>query len=158
MNRCPRLDRSFPYKMPGWSVDIRDGQYRASRMSGDEQDFRRGKEGWFGWEGQPPGPSVTVTRLTQVGVIVQLGNDRRMTLLDPDGLRTRKASQVWGVSLRLKRTAAIVQCRIVLQLWWIKVGWEPSGSFGVLCESTPTANAASRRQRVGTTCDTRQGE
>ena len=43
------------------------GQYRASRMRGDEQDLRRGKEGWFGREGQPPGPSVTVTRLTQVG-------------------------------------------------------------------------------------------
>ena len=28
VNRCPRLDRSFPYKTPGWSVDVRDGQYR----------------------------------------------------------------------------------------------------------------------------------
>ena len=40
MNRCTRLDRSFPYKMPGWSVDVRDGQYRASRIRGDEQDLR----------------------------------------------------------------------------------------------------------------------
>ena len=70
MNRCPRLDRLFPYEMPGWSVDVWDGQYRASRMRGDEQDLRQGKEGWFGQEGQPPGPSVTVTRLTQVGVII----------------------------------------------------------------------------------------
>ena len=37
-------------------MNVRDGQYRASQMSGDEQDFWRGKEGWFGWEGQPPGP------------------------------------------------------------------------------------------------------
>ena len=64
--------------MPGWSVDARDGQYRASRIRGDEQDLRQGKEGWLGREGQPPGPSVTVTRLTQGGgggVIIRLGND-----------------------------------------------------------------------------------
>ena len=47
VNRCPRLDRSFPYKTPGWSVDVRNGQYRASRMSGEEHDLRRGKEEWF---------------------------------------------------------------------------------------------------------------
>ena len=28
VNRCPRLDRSFPYKTPGWSVDMRNGEYR----------------------------------------------------------------------------------------------------------------------------------
>ena len=121
VNRCPRLDRSFPYKIPGWSVDVRDGQYRASRIRGDEQDLRRGKEGWFRQEGQPPGPSVTTTHLTQVGVIIRHGNDRRMTLMDPDGPRTRMASPAWGVSLRLKRIAAIVQCRTVLRLWWIEI-------------------------------------
>ena len=114
VNRCPRFDRSFPYKTPGGLVDMRDGQYRTLRMSGDEQDFRRGKEGWFGREGQPPGPSVTVTRLAQVGVIVRLGNNQEMTLMDPDGPRTHKASQAWGVSLRLKKTTTIVQCHIVL--------------------------------------------
>ena len=67
VNRWSQLDRSFPYKMPGWLVDVRDGQYRASRMRRDDQDLRQGKEGWFGWEGQPPGPSITVTHLTQVG-------------------------------------------------------------------------------------------
>ena len=127
--RCPQLDISFPYKMPGWSVDVRDGQYRASRMRGDEQDLRRGKEGWFGREGQPPGLSVTVTRLTQTGVIIRLGNDRKMTLMDPDGPRTRMASQAWGVSLRLKRIAAIVRRRIMLHLWWIQIQtWTRSGA------------------------------
>ena len=120
MNRCPRLDRSFPYKTPGWSVDMRNGQYRASRMTGEEDDLWRGKEGWFGREGQPPGPSVTVTRLTQVGVIVRLGNDRMMTLMEPDGPRTCRASQSWGALLRRKRTAAIVQYRVV-QRWWIRI-------------------------------------
>ena len=65
VNRCSQLDISFPYKMPGWSVNVRNGQYRASRMRGDGQDRRPGKEGWFGQEGQPPGPSMTVTHLTQ---------------------------------------------------------------------------------------------
>ena len=59
--------RYFPFKTLGWSVDIRDGQYRASRIRGDEQDLRWGKEGWFGREGQPLGPSVKITHLTQVG-------------------------------------------------------------------------------------------
>ena len=64
VNRCPQLDRSLSYKMPGWSVDVRDGQFRVSRMRGDEQDLRWGKEGWFGREGQPPGLLVIVRRLT----------------------------------------------------------------------------------------------
>ena len=107
VNRCPRLDRSFTYKTPGWSVDMRNGQYRASRMTGEEHDLRRGKEGWFGREGQPPGPSVTITRLTQVGVIVPLGNDRKMTHMDPDGPRTCRASQFWAEKDRRDRAAVV---------------------------------------------------
>ena len=45
VNRCSRLDRSVPYKMPGWSVYLWNGQYRASRTRGDEQDLWQGKEG-----------------------------------------------------------------------------------------------------------------
>ena len=105
---------------------------------------------------------MTVTRLTQVGVIIRHGNNRKITLMDPDGPRTRMASPAWGVSLRLKGIAAIVQCRIVLRLWRIKIQtWTLSGArrvmgairlLWVLCENTPTpANAAGRKQRVGTT-------
>ena len=124
----------------------------------------RGK-GWFGREGQPPGPSVTITHLTQVGVVVRLGNDRKKTLMDPDGPRMCRASQFWGALLRRKRTAAIVQYRSV-QRWWIKMqnwtlsvvqrGVEPSGSFGALDKSTQTANAAGRERRVDTTDDVDQ--
>ena len=39
-----------------------------------------------------------------------------------------------------------------------RVGWEPSGFFGAQCKSTPTANAAGRKQRVGATGDARQGK
>ena len=159
VNRCPRLNRSFPYIRPGWSVDMRDGEYRASRLTEDVHDLTRGKEGWFGREGQPPRPSVTVARLTQVGVIVCLGNDRKMTLMDPDGPRTCRASQFWGALLRQYR---------VVQWWWIRIqkwtlsvaqrGWEPSGSFGALDKSTPTANAAGRERWVGTTDDASRKE
>ena len=31
VNRCLRMDVSFLYLLPGWSVDVRNGQYRASR-------------------------------------------------------------------------------------------------------------------------------
>ena len=27
VNRCSRMDVSFPYLLPGWSVDVRNGQY-----------------------------------------------------------------------------------------------------------------------------------
>ena len=53
VNRCTRLDRSFPFKMPGWSVDVQDGQYRASRICGDEQDLRWGKGGMVRAGGSP---------------------------------------------------------------------------------------------------------
>ena len=120
--RCTRLDRSFPYITPGWSVNLRDGEYRVSKLTGEVHIPTRGKEGciWFGREGQPPGPPVTITRLTQVGVVVRLGNDRKMTLMDPDGPRISRASQFWGALLRRKRTAAIVQYRSV-QRWWIRM-------------------------------------
>ena len=121
VNRCPQLDRSFPCKMPGWSVDIRNEQYRTSRMRGDEQDLRRGKKGWFWREGQPPGPSITETYLTQAGVITRLGNDRRMTLMDP--------KRTWFPSLRLKKIVAILRSRIVRQSWLNRMRtWTRSGA------------------------------
>ena len=115
VNRCSQLDIYFLYKMPGWSVNVRNGQYCASRMRGDGQDRRREKEGWFRREGQPPGPSMTVTHLTQLGggVIIRLGNDRWMTLIDPDGPQMPMVSQHWGASLRLEKND-----EIVAQLWW----------------------------------------
>ena len=85
VNRCTQLDRSFPYLMPGWSVELRDGEYRASKRKVDRHDSTQGKEGWFGREGQPPGPSGTITRLTQVGAVVWFGIDRKMTIMDPVG-------------------------------------------------------------------------
>ena len=46
MNRCTRLDRSFPYITPGLSANLRDGEYRASKLTGEAHIPTRGKEGW----------------------------------------------------------------------------------------------------------------
>ena len=34
VNRCSQVDTSFPFIRQGWSVDVRNGQYRAIRTSG----------------------------------------------------------------------------------------------------------------------------
>ena len=31
VNRCSQVDTSFPFLPPGWSMDVRNGQYRATR-------------------------------------------------------------------------------------------------------------------------------
>ena len=118
VNRCSRLDITFPYVLPGWTVDVRNGQYRASRMRGNGQNLRRGKEGWFGREGQPPGPLMIVTHLTQVGVIIRLRDNRRMAPIYPDGLRMPRVSHHWGASLRRKKNGVIVRFWMVSIEWW----------------------------------------
>ena len=45
VNRCTRLDRSFPYIAPGWLVNLRDGEYRASRLTEGVHNSTRGKRG-----------------------------------------------------------------------------------------------------------------
>ena len=34
VNRCTRLNRSFPYITPGWLANLWDGEYRASKLTG----------------------------------------------------------------------------------------------------------------------------
>ena len=58
VNRCSRVDTSFPFLPLGWSVDIRDGQYRAVWPGGSMAPSPPGNEGWSGREGQPPRSSV----------------------------------------------------------------------------------------------------
>ena len=150
--------------MPGWLVNVRNGQYRASRMRGDGQDLRRGKEGWFGREGQSPGPSMTVTHLTQVGVIIRLGNDRRMTLIDPDGNPNAHSFPALGSltpAEKNRRDRAIPDRDFEFELGpdlACGVGWEPSGSFGPQCKRAPTGNAAGRNQRASVTGGSSEGE
>ena len=67
VNRCSQMDASFPFLSPGWSVDVRNGQYRASRTRRDGRNYTPGKEGWSGREGQSPGSSEIVAQLTPGG-------------------------------------------------------------------------------------------
>ena len=67
VNRCSRMDVSFPFLLPGWSVDVWNGHYRASRIRGDGRNSAPGKGGWFGRKSQPPEPSMIVLHLTRGG-------------------------------------------------------------------------------------------
>ena len=48
VNRCTQLNRSFPYLTPGWSVGLRDGEYRVSKPRVDGRDSTRGGGGGRG--------------------------------------------------------------------------------------------------------------
>ena len=87
VNRCLQVDTFFPFLSPGWSVDVRDGQYRAVRTGGTGRWSAPGNEGWSGWEGQPPGSLGTKVRLTPVGEMVDQGE------------ACRHGSCRWGVGL-----------------------------------------------------------
>ena len=66
INRCPQVNADFPFLPPGWSMNMDNGQYRATRMNqtlaeepGNEQRSER--------EGQPLGPPEIKAPLTQAG-------------------------------------------------------------------------------------------
>ena len=67
VNRCSQMDTSFPFLPPGWSADVRNGQYRVSQTDVTGLRSTPGNEGWSGREGQPPGPSGIEVRLTPAG-------------------------------------------------------------------------------------------
>ena len=102
------------------------------------------------------------THLTQVGVIIRLGDDRRMILIDPDGLRANMVSQPWGASIRPRRNDVIPGSDSVVVERNSAVDsimrserdgglWAPLGSFGAQYRRCPMRNAAGRDQRAGTT-------
>ena len=75
VNRCSQVDTSFPFLSQGWSVDVRNGQYRAIRTGGTGKWSTPGNEGWSGREGQPPGSSGTKVQLTPAGELVDRRDD-----------------------------------------------------------------------------------
>ena len=78
VTRCSRMDVSFHFLLPGWSVDMRNGRYRVSRIRGDGRNYTPGKVGWSRREGQPPGSSEAVVQLTPGGGRVMGGRPRRV--------------------------------------------------------------------------------
>ena len=92
VNGCSHVNTSFPFLSQGWSVDVRDDQYRAIWKSWSPP----GNEGWSGREGQPPGSSGTKVRLTPAGEsavrgeVSRHGSCRWGVGLEPVELRARK--------------------------------------------------------------------
>ena len=59
------MNTAFPFLPSGWSVNMNNGQYRATQIG---KNIFSGNEEWSGREGQPPGPSEIKAPLTLVGV------------------------------------------------------------------------------------------
>ena len=66
INRCPQVNADFPFLPAGWSVNMDNGQYRATRMNKTLAEVP-GNDQWSEREGQPLGPPEIKAPLTQVG-------------------------------------------------------------------------------------------
>ena len=73
INRCPQVNADFPFLPAGWSVNMDNGQYRATRMYRTLAEVP-GNEQWSEREGQPLGPPEIKAPLTQVGVSAEISN------------------------------------------------------------------------------------
>ena len=96
VNRCSRVDTSIPFLPQGWSVEVRDDQYREVWPGGARVWSLPGNEGWSRREVQPPGLSGTRERLTParesvfLGEIGRCGSYRWDMRMAPVGFRARK--------------------------------------------------------------------
>ena len=70
INRCSRVNTAFPFLPSGWSVNMNNGQYRATQIGKITSTGFAGNKEWSGREGQPPGPSEIKAPLTLVGGFV----------------------------------------------------------------------------------------
>ena len=73
INRCPQVNADFPFLPAGWSVNMDNGQYRATQMNKTLAEVP-GNEQWSEREGQPLGPPEIKAPLTQVGVSAEISN------------------------------------------------------------------------------------
>ena len=132
VNRCSQIDTSFPFLPPGWSVDVRNGQYRASRTDVTRLKSTPGNEGWSGREGQPSGIEV---RLTPAG---ELGGSRRR---QPAWLLPVGRERHWGAAPQRIADGMNNSCWTVLKECW-EVGTQWCRSLlwrwaEVLCQWLP---------------------
>ena len=103
VNRCSLMNTFFPFLPPGWSVDVRNGQYRATRTERTGLGSPPGNEGWSGREGQPPGSLGIKVRLTLVGEwgdVHPLGRCRWGAGWDLTGPQTPRLFRHWEDSPR----------------------------------------------------------
>ena len=100
INRCSRMNAACPFLPSGWSVNMNNGQYRATRIGKTSMDFP-GNEEWSGREGQPPGPSEIKAPLTLVEGSVRPSNGtpsggcRRDVTRAATGRQIVRNSQPW---------------------------------------------------------------
>ena len=73
MNRCSQVNADFPFLLAGWSINMDNGQYRATRMNRTLAEVPENEQ-WSEWEGQPLGPLKIKAPLTRVGVSAEIGN------------------------------------------------------------------------------------
>ena len=73
INRCPQVNADFPFLPAGWSVNMDNGQYRATRMNRTLAEVP-GNEQWSEREGQPLGLPEIKAPLTQMGVSAEISN------------------------------------------------------------------------------------
>ena len=70
INRCSRINTAFSFLPSGWSVNMNNGQYRATQIGKTTSTVFSGNEEWSGRETQPPEPSEIKAPLTLVGGFV----------------------------------------------------------------------------------------
>ena len=61
------MNTAFPFLPSGWSVNMNNGQYRATRIGKTTSTVCTGNEEWSGRESQPPEPSEIKAPLTLHG-------------------------------------------------------------------------------------------
>ena len=136
VNRCSRVDTSFPYLPQGWSVDVRDGQYRAVLPGGARALSPPGNEGWSGWEGQPPdhrGPgNGGGSMLPRLAGANRHGSCWWGMSMAPVGLQACKFFHHWGAIPQEYADGITEGCRSWLSRCWdggirlcrtLRLGW-----------------------------------
>ena len=73
INRCPQVNADFPFLPMGWSMNMDNGQYRATRMN-QKLVEEPGNEQRSEQEDQPLGPPEIKVPLTQAGVSAEISN------------------------------------------------------------------------------------
>ena len=73
INRCPQVNADFHFLPAGWSMNMDNGQYRATQMNKTLAEVP-GNEEWSEREGQPLGPPEIKAPLTQVGVSAEISH------------------------------------------------------------------------------------
>ena len=73
INRCPQVNADFPFLPMGWSMNMDNGQYRATRINQKLLE-EPGNEQRSEWGGQPLGPPEIKASLTQAGVSAEVSN------------------------------------------------------------------------------------